>query len=130
MCDRRSCLQYLLDAGADPTLRTVCGRNCLMAASANGHLELVQLLIGRLPVDQADHYGMTALWRACQNGKSRVVKALLEEGGASLTVSDAKGRTPLQIAKDEGHRSCVTVIEVSSERGGCGRMAPAVSGCM
>lgn len=113
-CDFCTCLQYLLEKGADASVRTVCGRNCLMAASANGHLPIVRILLahGKPDVNDADKYGQTALWRACCNGHSQVVRALLMEGKASLTLADQKGRTAKDIAREEGHTSCVDMIEV------------------
>lgn len=71
-------VEALLQRGADPSLRTACGRSALMAAAANGHLRLVRMLLrhyvrvegsAKRAVEETDDYGNTALHRACQNGR-------------------------------------------------------------
>lgn len=116
-------VRLLLERGADPWVRTACGRNALMVASANGHLGIVRALLqhrdssrrqqraGRV-VDEVDDYGQTALWRACSNGHAHVARALLLEGGADPSLRDREGRTARDIAQHESHRECVDLIRV------------------
>jgi len=72
----------------------------ILAASANGHADIVDLLIqhGAL-VDQTDSHGHTAVSVAAKLGHLSVVKTLVKHG-ADLTIrSINQGGTPLQKAK-------------------------------
>jgi ankyrin repeat protein len=97
-------VRLLLERGADPTIATGRGSTPLMAASSQGHLEVVRLLLGhpapRPPSTTAMTRRPTALWWACYMGRGGVVRALLESG-ADPTIADNDGTTPMAIAKQE-----------------------------
>jgi ankyrin repeat protein len=56
----------------------------LMWASKEGHVGVVRWLLDKgAAIDQRDHIGQTSLWLACRNGRTPVVKVLLERGPTS-----------------------------------------------
>jgi uncharacterized protein len=94
-----------LDRGADvnegaPSLNT---ETALMRAAANGHSEVVQLLLARGADPNVRHTGIgqlqgrTALLFAVDNQQAEVV-ALLLDAGADVNVKDALGETALTLA--------------------------------
>jgi ankyrin repeat protein len=72
----------------------------ILAASANGHADIVELLIqnGAL-VDQTDSHGHTAVSVAAKLGHLNVVKVLVKHGCDLNIRSINQGGTPLQKAK-------------------------------
>jgi uncharacterized protein len=117
-------VKLLLERGTDPATTTSGGETNLVAASSDGHVEVVRVLLG-LPSDKVhtnhrDLSGKTALWVACHNGRGGVVKALLE-GGADPTTPNHQGVTPVATARrgmreassvDEGRRQCRAALKV------------------
>jgi uncharacterized protein len=121
-----------VERGADPTIATHVGMTPLMAASHEGHLEVVRLLLGhhsaKAAINRHSENGQTALWRACCMGRGGVARALLESG-ADPTLADRNGISPMIIAREappppdpdnpdlsvspEGRRECVAVLEAS-----------------
>lgn len=75
------------------------GLTPLMAASQQGHLDVVEYLVKRnVAVDMQDGTGETALTKAVRAGKLDVVKYLLKEGKANAKVRNYQGETALSIA--------------------------------
>lgn len=56
--------------------------------------------------------GYTALSWACSGGRVGAARVLLLEGGADPSLANAKGETPLDIARDKGHHQCVQLLQV------------------
>ncbi|XP_053610376.1 uncharacterized protein dgo [Plodia interpunctella] len=89
----------------------VCDENgctALQRAAADGHVEVVQLLLqhGADPNKQDHVHGNTATHEAAWKGYSRCV-AVLAAGGAALQAKNAGGFTPLHLACQNGHnQSC------------------------
>jgi hypothetical protein len=120
---RRPVVRLLVARGADPTIAMIAGYTPLMVASLQGHLEVVRCLLGhpsaRTMINHRDLDGKTALWVACDKGRSGVVKALLESG-ADPTIPRHDGTTPIGIAKahhsthvsNDGYGHCVAALEV------------------
>lgn len=96
-------VQLLLDSGADVNAKTVDGRMPLLEAAAGDHqlngpkwyLLPWYLLRGLL---LGPDWGP---WYPPGARKSEVVKMLLEKG-ADINAKDARGRTPLQRARERG----------------------------
>jgi ankyrin repeat protein len=108
---------FLLESGADATVCGKDGRTALILASSNYYaVGSVKILLDwkRQDVDARDSRGATALWWASYWANFEAIKHLLA-GGADQTIADAKGRTPKQIARKEGHDGCVGLIEVRQD---------------
>ena len=109
-------VELLLSRGADPTICDHTGRTPLMMASSEGHVDVVRCLVRnkavRATIDAQSRSGCTALWHASIANRAEVVKVLVEVG-ANPMVADRDGRTPLDMAKNEGHGECITILEVS-----------------
>ena len=83
------------------------GRPALVRAAAEGHAEVVQLLLGaKADANAADGYGATALAWAARGGHLEAVGALLG-GGASANAVDEAGDMPLMAACAHGHQAVV-----------------------
>jgi ankyrin repeat protein len=99
---RTPVVRLLLERGADPTIANIEGGTPLMAASREGHLEVVHLLLAHPTagaiINRRDRFGRTALWSACEHGHGGVVRALLASG-ADLKIANEEGITPTTIAK-------------------------------
>ncbi len=106
-------MRMLVDAGADPKIRTTAGLTPLMVAAGAGRvqdlteeeklvaLETVQLAVELgADVTAMNEDGLTALHAAAANGADAVVKFLISKG-AKIDVRDKYQRTPLSIAAGE-----------------------------
>ena len=70
----------LLQANANPHLKTPIGSNALMIASGNGSYEVVELLISKgVDYKYQREDGMNAFMSACLNGHTQIVELLLTE---------------------------------------------------
>uniref|UniRef100_A0A8D0CQ53 Ankyrin repeat domain 52 n=1 Tax=Sander lucioperca TaxID=283035 RepID=A0A8D0CQ53_SANLU len=99
------CLDFLLDSGANPTLKNSNGYSAVHYAAAYGnkqHLELVseevESNIPVSPLHLAAYYG------------HREALRLLCETLVSLDVRDIEGRTALHLAAQRGFAPCVEVL--------------------
>ena len=83
----------------------------LHGASANGHVEVVKLLLDKeANVNAADEGGWTPLHGASQNGHVWVVKLLLGVGKVKAGSKDIGGRTPLSYATEHGHEAIIKLL--------------------
>uniref|UniRef100_A0AAV2M9A0 Serine/threonine-protein phosphatase 6 regulatory ankyrin repeat subunit C-like n=1 Tax=Knipowitschia caucasica TaxID=637954 RepID=A0AAV2M9A0_KNICA len=116
------CLDYLLDSGADPTLKNSKGYSAVHYAAAYGnkqhlelayygHCEALSLLCETLvSLDVRDVQGQTALHLAAQRGHSSCVDVLLKHQ-ASYAVRDPRHkRTALHAAAAEGNMDCLLLL--------------------
>lgn len=114
---RLSVVEMLLTRGADPATAMKVGSTPLMIAAFRGDGVVVQCLLRHaslvLPtIDARDERGRTALWWACYNGHSVVVRMMLE-AGADPTLPDGYDQTPMEAARDRCHDECIRLLEVS-----------------
>lgn len=107
-----SCLKYLLSVGADPRCTDTSGSTPLHKASREGKIECVQCLL----LVAADSISLKTMKRgrqplhlAAAYGHLTTIKLLLKEG-SDLTVKDSEGRTPVDLAKKNGHDECVSFL--------------------
>ena len=75
-------VSYLIESGADVDLTSRNGATALHAASQEGHLEIVRILVddGKADVDIKMNDGATAMDLAASHGHVDVVKFLLIVG--------------------------------------------------
>jgi ankyrin repeat protein len=94
------------------------GQTALQAASANGHLSIVNLLLdagANVDAPGGNNGGRTALTLAALNGHQEIVQRLLD-AGANINIAPHKyaGRTPLQGAAEYGH---IKIVKLLLEKG-------------
>lgn len=97
-------LAEALDLGSDPDARGARGWTPLIAAARNGHIEVVDLLLGRgASPDRTNPNGTTPLMyaktHAFASGDFSVMDALLQ-AGADINAFDAAGLTVLDYTED------------------------------
>ncbi|KAJ1969610.1 ankyrin repeat-containing protein [Dimargaris xerosporica] len=88
------------------------GNTALHMAAANGHLEIMQYLLDRLPptgVNGTNQEGNTALHWASITGNIDAVQLLLNRNADPL-LKNAQGRTPMSEAQQLGKESVVKCI--------------------
>jgi len=83
-------------------------RTALHAAARNGHLEIVQYLVGQgASVSSTDAAGATPLHAAVESGNLEIVRLLVSKG-ASVNAKDSSGETPLHYAASYGNKAIAT----------------------
>ncbi|KAK2504104.1 hypothetical protein MC885_013425 [Smutsia gigantea] len=93
------------------------GLNALHLAAKEGHVGLVQELLGRgSTVDSATKNGFTPLYMAAQENHIDVVKYLLENGANQSTATE-DGFTPLAVALQQGHNQAVAILLENDTKG-------------
>jgi ankyrin repeat protein len=98
-------------AGAGKCQRARAEANELTETSRAGDLELCRQLIAKgADKEMKDNDGDTALYIACGNGHSEMVKLLIESGVGKETVTSIHGSTPLIIACAKGHFEVVKML--------------------
>jgi ankyrin repeat protein len=115
-------LRTALDIGGNP--RNVTSRydgTALIAAAHLGHDEVVRILIkAGAPLDHVNNLHWTALIESIVlgNGGPRHVATLkaLVEAGASTTLTDRGGATPLALAKGRGYGEMVAILQKAGAR--------------
>lgn len=82
----------------------------LIGASYCGDIDIITDLLKKgVNVNFMDDYGRTALYFACYQGQTQVVKMLLESG-ADKDIKDCKKRTPLDIAQKYEYQEIVALL--------------------
>jgi ankyrin repeat protein len=122
VADDEETLRLLLSLGASARLTTSrYDGTALIAAAHLGHDGVVrQLIAAKAPLDHVNNLHWTALIEAIVLGDGgrrhqAVVQALLK-AGASTSLADRQGRTPLALAKDRGYGEMVKMLEAAGAR--------------
>ena len=86
--------------GADPKEKDVDGLAGIHHAARAGNCTIIKHLLEQCGVGVDDKYqaGKTALYLATYNGHEDVVRMLVDEFGADMTIKDDKGETVLDLA--------------------------------
>jgi len=110
-------LKVALDIGC--SARNITSRydgTALIAASHLGHVEVVRELIrAGAPLDHVNNLGWTALIESIVLGDggarhTATLKALVD-AGASVSIADRSGMTPLALARGRGYTAMVEILE-------------------
>ena len=108
-------------AKANPNAREAAsGRTPLHKASYFGHVKVVAYLVNEAGanVDAQDLDGDTPLHDAARFGHVNCVEALLA-GGASVSIKNLDGKTPVELAMDNEKDGVVTLLGLNTtNRGG------------
>ena len=96
--------------GADPNDADGDDRTPLMIAAAEGHEQIVKLLLDSgADINKVDEYGETPLFTAAAEGHEQIVKLLLDSG-ADINKTNEYGETPLYIAAVYGYDQIVKLL--------------------
>ncbi|KAK2516478.1 hypothetical protein Q9233_013769 [Columba guinea] len=106
------CLEFLLDNGADPSLRDKQGYTAVHYAAAYGNRQNLELLLEmsfNCLEDVESTVPVSPLHLAAYNGHCEALKTLAETL-VNLDVRDHKGRTALYLATERGSTECVEAV--------------------
>jgi len=112
-CDEE--VRVLLENGAEVNAQGIAGGTPLQIASFFGYENMVrELLEHGADVNKKNRKGLTALHQAAfgQGDAVEIVRMLREHG--AIDVEDEDGRTPAQIAADEGHEELAELLRSTS----------------
>lgn len=93
----------------------------LIAAAHLGHVEVVKILIDAgAPLDHVNNLNWTAVIESIvlgDGGKRHIatLKALVD-AGANLNLADARGRTPLRLARDYGFSEMTDILQAAGAK--------------
>ena len=89
------------------------GTTALMAASCNGHVEIVKFLLQQKNVDfnAQKKNGGTALYMASLRGHLEVVSALLRHNMVDVNIKHDDGNTAHDVARVKGHGDVFRLLE-------------------
>lgn len=85
-------------------------RLALHLAARDGLTSVLPMVFTNEIVNAQDRFGQTALHLAVSNNRDECVQFLLENG-ADTSLTDRKGRTPLQIAEECGYQSLLDLLK-------------------
>jgi ankyrin repeat protein len=113
-------IDYLLNNGANANIPDNTGYYPWHFASFKGHLEVMKILISKIPVidyktSNADKY--TALWLASQEGHLDVVKWLISNQADVNAFRESDGRTALQATMCKKTPKNLNVVQELIEHG-------------
>lgn len=99
--------------GASVNTRGLSELPALSVAASRGHAAVVDVLLtcgGAGLVDGRDRHGETALHKAAFSGHVKVIKTLMDKGGAAVDTRTRGGETPLMLAASAGQLEAVKFL--------------------
>jgi len=107
-------VKFLLEHGADMTIKDKDNRIAFAWACVSGNLNLVKYLVQLgADINNETSYGLTHIFNACNSGNLNLVKYLIGLG-ADINKATDDGRTPIFNACSEGH---ITILKYLVELG-------------
>ncbi|HUP47271.1 MAG TPA: ankyrin repeat domain-containing protein [Thermoanaerobaculia bacterium] len=111
---RKEAVRWLLDRGVDPNVPSPGDGNALIAAAGSGQTDIMQLLLDRgARIEDVVPGDESALITAAAEGSDQAVKLLIARGAnvnARVWADDREWRTPLNMARRNGHRDIVRIL--------------------
>ncbi len=102
--DSRQSAAILINAGAKLYLRNVFGDDALLLATFAGHEAIVDMLLAKGAIAEANPRGWTPLHYAAFAGRLRLVNKFLALGGdVNVNATTQSGTSPLMAAAMKGH---------------------------
>ncbi|XP_063613830.1 ankyrin-3-like, partial [Penaeus indicus] len=108
-------IKVLLGGGADGNARTSEGMTAVHLASMGGHVSSMEVLTPTCEFLSVTREGKSALHLAAEYGNLGAVQWLHVQG-LDPSLKDHSGQTPLQYAKDEGHKKVVEFLKRQEAR--------------
>ena len=88
----------------------------LLSASKDGDVQMIQDLLGKIDINHQNNEGHTALFTACEEGKTEVVEMLLDSNADPNVCTKEQQCSPLIIAAKNGHVKVVSqLLEKNAE---------------
>jgi hypothetical protein len=104
-------VRILLDKGAAIGVTDRIKKNAMTYASGEGHTAVVRLLLSRgVDPNAVYEHGLTALMWAAGYGRVETMRALLE-AGAHSDPRDDRGKTAIDIARENNQSAAVAILE-------------------
>jgi ankyrin repeat protein len=122
VADDEATLALLIELGASAKLTTSrYDGTALIAAAHLGHDGVVrQLIAAGAPLDHVNNLHWTAVIEAIVLGdggrRHQATLRALIDAGASLTLTDRAGKTPLELARGRGYDAMVKMLESAQKR--------------
>ena len=117
---RTRAVLWLLDRGADPNEPSRGDGNALIAAAGAGETGIMKLLLARgARIEDVVEGDENALITAAANGREEAVRLLIERGAnvnSRVWANDREWRTPLNMARRNGHRDIVRTLIAAGAR--------------
>ncbi|XP_042875930.1 ankyrin-2-like isoform X2 [Penaeus japonicus] len=105
-------LMHLLAHRANPNMASSDGTTALhLAIQSKDSSAVTALLEAGVDVNAAMADGSTPLHLAAALGAMSIVRLLLDDWMCSFYMTDAKGRSPVQVAREAGHQDLASFIE-------------------
>lgn len=122
------CLQYLIQNGADVSLKDNNGSSALHKAAFNGDLRCAEILLEHCPsmINSVDIEGSSPLHNAIYNGHMELARYLLSKGANVNCITRKYRSTPLHFAAFRGYLECCRLlldhkadIDIQDSKGMC-----------
>ena len=109
------CVEALLSAKATVDQRCELGTTALHGSAAQGHSTCTSCLLeAKANFTLTDDYGATAVHYAAAEGRADCLTLLLDAGADPVQKAGDSQQTPLGMARNRGHTSCVTLLQAAT----------------
>lgn len=112
-------VRALLEKGANPNIGKGAPLERTVTTTNGDAREILKLLIDhkvKINTQYTYQHGASALAVAIENGQMKMAEMLIA-AGADLKLKDVYGRTPVKIAKEEGYKKLVQLMQGDSKPG-------------